>query len=856
MSQEILFTSSKRGLRAGSTGFCTVRSTVGMPQNLASLLEQLTGYTHPYDAYDRRLFDKHPVNFAHYISRVGGQRFHILCRICNAPLDHTNRSNKLAHLIAFEEGEIDLAHTQGPAAAISWMIPPSGQKQKPGDSRYWITSWPSDQEPCVLPDSNRLVLPSVNDKPGPCTVWKQILGDSGWAAVLAESVQDRKRQSVPVVFSSDQKDKCLDLVQEALSLLPPAERWGVTFSTFQSGSLPTKVECRWQFLLDSTDLAQKALRNEHRTPVIDLTSLTGMQSPASELASFTNSGKRLWDRASVSLSRPVAPQQPAPAPSKRSSAPVPATDEYDDDNLDSAAGGYTLRARASRPAARPGRAAPGRRNRKPRPSRQLMAAAGAIIVLGGTAMWGLPHLSTKQNDDSTELTETRISNKDQAAGTDKLPDNDSSPITFTSPETSKVQPEKPATPRSNNAIASLTRTLNPLPTDSPALGNRKDESEDTPKPFYDLRDMRSQIPKLLVQENARKRQSPVILSANIDVDSPLDCEITLTHNDAVKHSGFRIKLDRKDRDEKSQWAVTGKGPGDLGRGKDIGVFTVDEKTLSFHFSKNPQRPMPDVFLETAIRISHTRDKDEPVICWLGHPDDQPPLRLTNTNREKPVDLLENNRIGTSKDQLVLRCEIVGLPEEYQQKTKFELLNTARKNEILFTREAKIGDATVTHVDIKVSLIDTDEGNIAVQCKQFIKYVAVDFNKVGQYSFDYSYDEFNESTFKKNVEKAKKNLGEGKQNLKAIQDELNTKKEALAKTPKKQTLKNEVDMLSLAESRAIDAVTFATDWIAWSTEVARERGELIKNVTINYEFQRNNSVPEDEQAILVQSGGLE
>ena len=410
MTQEIVFTSSERGLRAGSTGFCTVRSTVGMPPNLAALLEQLTGYTHPYDAYDLSLFDKHPVNFAHYISRVGGQKFHILCRICNAPLDHTNRSNKLAHLIALEEGEIDLTHTQGPASAINWMIHPSGKNQESDDSRYWITSWPSNREPCVLPDSKRLVLPSVNDKSGPCTVWKQVLGDSGWAAVLAESIQDRKRQTVPVVFSSEQKDKCLDLVQEALSLLSPAERWGVTFSTFQSGSLPTKVECRWQFLLDSTDLAQKALRNQRRTPVIDLTSLKGSKSPASELTAFTNTGKRPWDKVRVSLSQPVAPKQPAPASSKQHAEPVPATDDFDDDGLDSAADGYRLQKSRSRSGSVDNRAPRVRRERKSGHSRHkgtigLVIGLAAIGLIAAMFIWGMPLLQPKPMNDEQSATQ-------------------------------------------------------------------------------------------------------------------------------------------------------------------------------------------------------------------------------------------------------------------------------------------------------------------------------------------------------------------------------------------------------------------------------------------------------------------
>lgn len=856
MSQEIVFTSSERGLRAGSTGFCTVRSTVGMPQNLASLLEQLTGYMHPYDAYDRSLFDKHPVNFAHYISRVGGQRFHILCRICNAPLDHTNRSNKLAHLIAFEEGEIDLSHTQGPAAAIHWMIPPAGKKQEPGDSRYWITSWPSDQKPCVLPDSNRLVLPSVNDKPGPCTVWKQVLGDSGWAAVLAESIQDRKRQSVPVVFSSDQKDKCLDLVQEALSLLPPAERWGVTFSTFQSGSLPTKVECRWQFLLDSTDLAQKAIRNQHRTPVIDLTSLKGMQLPASELAAFTNSGKRPWDKASVSLSRPSAPKQPAAVPPKLSAASAPSVEDHDED-LDSRPGGYSLRAPDSRPGPRPGRVKPVRRNRKRPPSRRLIAVAGTIIVLGGIAVWAYPHFRTKQNDESNAVVETAVTDNYQSAGAVTLSDSSTTPVAspdrIQSPPVRSQDPQIPS-PDTESTSTQSTITMR-LSNDTPSNKPPENESSatpppSTPKPFDDLRGMQSRIPDLL---NMKPRK-PVILSASVNVDPPSDCEITLTHNKAVEQSGFKIKLDRKDRDGKSEWTVTGNGTTatDISTPIVIGVFTLEDKKLSFQFSKSPQLPLPDVFLETAILISHAKKKDEQVLCQLGRPDTQQPLRLTDTNRA----LLSKARIGYGKEQFALRCKIDGLPEGYKQDKEFELSNAVPKNVCRFTREAKIGTTTVTYLDIEVSLIETDQGDIAVQCKQLIKYVKADFNKDVLPTTVVSDGEFNASEFKNNVEEAKEILATYQGKLNTIQQQLKEKEEALEKAPKDGKISSEVKNLRKEESKAEKAVKFATDWVAWSNEVDKQRSEIIKNVTIHYKLRRDGSVPEDEQAILVQTEGFE
>ena len=185
MSQEIVFTSARKGLRSGSTGFCTVRSTRGMPGNLAQLLERLTGYTHVFDAYGNEA-TLNPVNFAHYVARLGDQRFHVLARISNAPLDHTNRSNKLAHLLAIDSGQLEKEASEGPAAE-SMQLP-------------WVKTWSSETEPFVLPDSKQILLPMPNQsRVSSCSAWKDATGDAGWAAVLASSAVDSKETMTVIV---------------------------------------------------------------------------------------------------------------------------------------------------------------------------------------------------------------------------------------------------------------------------------------------------------------------------------------------------------------------------------------------------------------------------------------------------------------------------------------------------------------------------------------------------------------------------------------------------------------------------------------------------------------------------------
>ena len=284
MMQEIVFTSARRGLRSGSTGFCTVRSTRGMPGNLAQLLERLTGYAHVFDAYGSEA-SWNPVNFAHYVARLGGQRFHILARISNAPLDHTNRSNKLAHLLTTDRVAVALELSEGPASE-SLHIP-------------WVKAWPSDSEPTVLSDDQQLVLPmAAQVRTGICEAWKDATGDAGWAAVLASHAAD-SQTPLQIILPRDvgtrSEQWTLRLVNEALSLLPPESRWDVSYSTFFTGNLPVSISCQWQFVLDGTDLAKKA-RLDPRSRTIDLPAIheKKLAAPQNDLTVFAQTGRRPW----------------------------------------------------------------------------------------------------------------------------------------------------------------------------------------------------------------------------------------------------------------------------------------------------------------------------------------------------------------------------------------------------------------------------------------------------------------------------------------------------------------------------------------------------------------------------------
>ncbi len=252
MAQELIYTSAPRGLRVGSSGFCTVACTRGMAPNYVELLESLSGYTAPFPPHDRKA-RLNPTAFSHYRVRIGGKPLSILSRVAFAGLDHTQRSNKLAHHLVLQRTE---QASGGPA----WML------QQPDAT---VTQWSG--EPHYLEGERR--LPAGDSQPAPCTAWQEAVGDAGWAGVLAQAFLDDPREPSFLIFEPGVD--MLRLVAEALRLVPPALRWDVAFNTYFT-SLPVGTACAWRCCLAKS----RPLRQARRMPnalVIDLT--TGPDQP-------------------------------------------------------------------------------------------------------------------------------------------------------------------------------------------------------------------------------------------------------------------------------------------------------------------------------------------------------------------------------------------------------------------------------------------------------------------------------------------------------------------------------------------------------------------------------------------------
>ncbi|HEY4262665.1 MAG TPA: hypothetical protein VGM98_21075, partial [Schlesneria sp.] len=221
MSFEILYTSAPSGLRPGSSGYCTVLSSRGVPAPTVELLESLSGYRHLFPLGHPQA-TLNPVNFGHYVMRISGRREHVLSRVSDFRLDYTGRSNKLAHHVVVDE---IAAVPAGPA----WLL------KRPN----WIRdNWNGD---VGFSDGSRIPAPDVRAAE-PCSAWARATGDAGWAGVLAESFLADPNRKVFLIYRPG--TDVLALFDEAIKLLPELKRWDVTFATF-GAALPATVECQW-----------------------------------------------------------------------------------------------------------------------------------------------------------------------------------------------------------------------------------------------------------------------------------------------------------------------------------------------------------------------------------------------------------------------------------------------------------------------------------------------------------------------------------------------------------------------------------------------------------------------------------
>jgi len=298
MGFEIYYTSAPEGIRSGTSGFCTVAASENIPKSLWDRLETLSAYRHNGGV--------NPVSLGHCILTVAGRTYHVLSRVCDAGVDHTQRTNSFAHHLVLEQREMEAAGL-GPA----WMLRQAGVMASGWDGR--VGNLPARMLPTGADDAGSRV----------CRRWEQVTGDAGWGGHLAELFAKSPTKPVCILFPSAgalaDGEEMVELLGEALALLPPAARWNVTFNTYFT-SMPTSATCLWRCCLAGTPAAELGKRYAATGLILDLTDrarLPGVPGNGA-LVNAARSGQLPEQPRPASVStRPTASKAPANTPASR-----------------------------------------------------------------------------------------------------------------------------------------------------------------------------------------------------------------------------------------------------------------------------------------------------------------------------------------------------------------------------------------------------------------------------------------------------------------------------------------------------------------------------------------------------------
>ena len=243
MAYELFYTSAPKGLRPQTSGICTVGMTRGFPAPFISRVEALSGYRPPFEGAP--LADC-PTAYSHWIIEAAGVTRHILAAVRATKPDHTLRSNKLAHYLLLRQGE-------QPKIGPAWLL-----SQPSVMSSEWFGEPREFEVEKTLPENK--ATDCVR-----CDAWEKLTGDAGWAGVIANAAMLNSKTPCSIVYPKG--TQVLELVHEALLLIPQEWRWRVTFTTYFMEPF-AGLRCAWRFCMDGTPAASAARQSPGLT--IDL----------------------------------------------------------------------------------------------------------------------------------------------------------------------------------------------------------------------------------------------------------------------------------------------------------------------------------------------------------------------------------------------------------------------------------------------------------------------------------------------------------------------------------------------------------------------------------------------------------
>lgn len=238
MPQQLIYTSSPRGVTPGRSGYCTVARSATMRDALTSRLEQLSYYQHLSLSGGQ----ERPVA-TYRIVDIRGTRYHVLSRLLDAGLDYTNRTNFLAHHLVLTAEEAARLPSP-PVLFLHWD--------------GWRSNW--EGNPLILDAEDWGNLNAIDSATAvPARTWSRLTeqGENGFGLLDLEGsawlqVDGLGEGDVLLLFAES-----LNLLAFRERQIPPAlATWQVTFTTayqeqdspndfrwrcFQSGAAPVRA---------------------------------------------------------------------------------------------------------------------------------------------------------------------------------------------------------------------------------------------------------------------------------------------------------------------------------------------------------------------------------------------------------------------------------------------------------------------------------------------------------------------------------------------------------------------------------------------------------------------------------------
>ncbi len=306
---ELIYTSAPHGLLPGRSGFATVAMTAGMPPNLITPLENLSGYNFTY-RNGTLPAEYNPVCCTFIRMRYGNWRLYIASRIAPNGLDYSQRNNKIAHHLLFET-PAELSVLPAGVAGI-FGCPGNFQEDFQGEPRELRA---------------RGIRRSTAPAELPAAVWQRMTGDAGWAGAAAEWFLNDAARPLYVEYPRGiALDTLLNMLTEVTALLPAEQRGEFTFSTFFSRETPGS-ECFLRMVPEDSPLLGN-LKRFHADSVLTLGTATPIppRFESSKLVELARRGRPQPLLAvatpAASVDEPAVPQSPAAAANTEPAAPT------------------------------------------------------------------------------------------------------------------------------------------------------------------------------------------------------------------------------------------------------------------------------------------------------------------------------------------------------------------------------------------------------------------------------------------------------------------------------------------------------------------------------------------------------